>query len=79
MGQLGSPLCAQFVTTIWHLLGLDIYNRPGLSLADRFKYIKGIYIKSLLMRMMRNLPAYGIGGIINIELRRFLKGESAHH
>ena len=79
MGQLISPIFAQFLTTPLHLLGLDIYNRPGLSLAERYKYIKGIFNNSLVIRMMRFLPAYGFGGIINIELRRYLKGEINSH
>lgn len=46
---------------------------------DRVKYIRGIFKNALLIRMARFLLVYGFGGIINIELRRDLKGEFMHH
>lgn len=63
--QLLSPLLIQIVATPLHLLGLDLYNREGVSLANRFQYIKGLYAYTLGMRMIRFLPAYGIGGVVN--------------
>lgn len=35
------------------------------------KYLKSIYTNSVVLRMLRFLPAYGIGGIVNIELRKY--------
>jgi len=29
------------------------------------KYLKGLYPSALAMRMIRFLPAYGLGGVIN--------------
>lgn len=40
---------------------------------QHMSYIKSIYWSTLALRMMRFLPAYGIGGICNIELRRWAK------
>lgn len=67
----------QLVGTPIHLMALDLYNRPGVSFSERVKHIKGIFTNSLVLRMMRFLPAFGFGGIINIELRRSLKGRAA--
>jgi hypothetical protein len=63
--QLFSPLLIQIVVTPLHLLGLDLYNREGLKLRDRVSYLKGLFSSTLGMRMIRFLPAYGIGGVIN--------------
>lgn len=76
IAQLICPLMVQFIATPIHLLSLDIYNRPGKVLADRVKYIRGIFKNALMIRMLRFLPAYGFGGIINTELLRYLKGEA---
>eukprot|EP00919_Chromeraceae_sp_WS-2016_P016821 GHVR01040167.1.p1 GENE.GHVR01040167.1~~GHVR01040167.1.p1 ORF type:complete len:104 (-),score=2.32 GHVR01040167.1:1174-1485(-) len=73
MSQIMVPLMVQIVATPIHLLGLDIYNREGRNVRDRFTYIKSIYVNSLLLRMMRFLPAYGLGGIVNIEIRNHFK------
>ena len=69
IAQITSPLLVQFVGTPLHLLGLDYYNRSGLSLGERMQHLRSIYWSSLALRMLRFLPAYGLGGIANIELR----------
>jgi hypothetical protein len=63
--QLLSPLLVQILVTPLHLLGLDLYNREGLKIRERFIYLKGLYRNTLAMRMVRFMPAYGIGGVIN--------------
>jgi len=72
IAQLTSPVVIQLVATPIHLLGLDLYNRTGLSMEERLAYLKQIYTHSVILRMLRFLPAYGIGGIVNIELRKYL-------
>ena len=69
IAQLTSPLLIQFIGTPLHLIGLDIYNRPHEDAAGRYKYIRPIFWNTLSLRMMRFLPAYGIGGIVNTDLR----------
>ena len=79
IGQLTSPLLVQFVGTPLHLLGLDFYNNVGHTFSQRMKTLRSIYFSTLLLRMMRFLPAYGFGGIANIELRNyFLKKHGQH-
>jgi hypothetical protein len=39
---------------------------------DRLSHLGKIYINSVALRMLRFLPAYGIGGVVNIELRKYL-------
>lgn len=73
MAQLASPLLIQVLVTPLHLIGLDIYNREGKSLGDRLRHMRGLYVNALSMRMIRFLPAYGIGGIINREMRKAMK------
>jgi hypothetical protein len=73
IAQLASPLLVQVIVTPLHLFGLDIYNREGKKFGDRVKYLKGLYSNTLGMRMVRFMPAYGIGGIINNELRKSMK------
>lgn len=65
IAQLSAPLLVQFVGTPIHLLGLDIYNRENQTMLSRYLYIKNIYLSSLILRMLRFLPAFGIGGIVN--------------
>ena len=58
-----------------HLLALDLYNRENLKFAERLKLLKVQISGAILMRMLRFLPAYGLGGIANIELRKWLKSQ----
>lgn len=67
------PLLQIFVVPI-HLLALGLYNDKGKTMVEHFKYIRSIYFSTVALRMMRFLPSYGIGGIFNIELRKYLKG-----
>ncbi len=73
VAQLMCPLLIQIFVTPLHLLGLDLYNREGLVLGERMKQIRSQYPKTLGLRMVRFLPAYGLGGVINNEMRRKLK------
>lgn len=66
IAQMISPLIVQLVATPLHLVGLDWYNNPLSSLAERLLFLRKIYTNSLLIRMLRFLPTYGIGGIVNI-------------
>jgi hypothetical protein len=73
IAQLACPLLIQLVVTPLHLVGLDIYNREGQNIGNRIKHISKLYTTAAGMRMIRFLPAYGIGGVINTELRSALK------
>lgn len=73
IAQIILPMLIQVIGTPIHLLGLGYYNEKGRSFMQHISYIKSIYWSTLALRMMRFLPAYGIGGICNIELRRWAK------
>lgn len=65
----------QFVSTPMHLLGLDLYNRQppgGLGWRERALRIRRDYIASSFARMAKIVPAYGIGGVTNVWLRKGL-------
>ncbi|CAI2176741.1 8891_t:CDS:2 [Funneliformis geosporum] len=63
--QLLCPAGIQFVSCALHLLGLDYYNRPNVSLASRMGFLYRTYVKTTLTRIVRIGPAFGIGGIGN--------------
>jgi len=81
--QLVTPLLMQIFSVPLHLYALDLYNRPNVSVADRGAFIKREYAKTVVARWGRILPAFGIGGVINLEcldLSRYLLGvDSPHH
>lgn len=72
LAQLSTPVLAQIVCTPLHLLGLDLYNKPGITMDERLRHVRKIYGHTTLIRMLRFLPAFGIGGVVNIELRKYL-------
>jgi hypothetical protein len=65
LAQLSSPVLIQLIGTPIHLMGLDLYNNPGLTMKERLVHLKSIYWNSVILRMLRFLPAYGIGGVVN--------------
>jgi hypothetical protein len=69
------PILLQFITTPIHLLGLDCYNNRTSTISMRMNFLKREYVKSLLARMGRMVPAYGIGGVLNLKLRRYFFGD----
>jgi hypothetical protein len=73
LAQLSCPFLVQLFVTPLHLLALDIYNRQNQPLGNRLTQVGKQYLPAASMRMIRFLPAYGIGGIINRETRRLLK------
>lgn len=71
VAQLTVPCAMQFLSTPMHLLGLDVYNRSNKSTKSRWHEVKQRYWKSTAARIMRILPAFGIGGIVNRDARQF--------
>ncbi|KXT01600.1 hypothetical protein AC578_8033 [Pseudocercospora eumusae] len=71
--QLACPAASQFIATPLHLLGLDLYNRPGkLSLRERMSVIRSLWLCSSVARACRMVPAYGLGGVLNNDTRAYL-------
>lgn len=75
MSQLALPVVAQFVAGPLHYIGLDLYNRDltGKSWTDAFldrsvSLYRGI-APVIVARIARIAPGYGIGGVLNTNLR----------
>jgi hypothetical protein len=78
VAQFVTPAAVQIVSTPLHLLGLDLYNRPGVVLFGqdgRAGRVVRDWAKSALARMGRIIPAFGVGGVVNTKVRRNLMGK----
>lgn len=76
--QFAAPAFVQIFSTPVHLLGLDLYNRPrcersGLPTpGERWAQVYKNWGISVVARLCRIIPAYGIGGVVNSKVRRSL-------
>lgn len=76
--QFAAPALVQIASTPVHLLGLDLYNRPrsqatGLpTWGERWAQVYKNWGISVVARLCRIIPAYGIGGVVNSKVRRNL-------
>lgn len=67
--QLITPCSMQILSTPLHLHGLDLYNRGSATVSERLSFVKREYTKTVLARMARIFPAFGVGGVINKQAR----------
>jgi hypothetical protein len=75
VAQFLCPAAVQAVSTPLHLLGLDLYNRKGdVGWKGRSVKVMGDWGVSFLARVLRILPAFGVGGVVNMRVRRGLMG-----
>ncbi|KAM5451792.1 hypothetical protein MaudCBS49596_003620 [Microsporum audouinii] len=75
IAQFSIPAAVQIVSTPFHLLGLDLYNRQpvgGLPAADRWARVTRDWAPSCIARVGRIVPAYGVGGVVNTRMRERL-------
>ena len=80
LAQLAAPCVIQLVSTPYHILALDLFNRPSGSKggkktvlgADRWAVIRQKYAVTVAARMGRILPAFGVGGVTNRHVRQTL-------
>ncbi|KAK3986539.1 hypothetical protein QBC44DRAFT_248022 [Cladorrhinum sp. PSN332] len=72
VAQFAAPAMVQVFSTPVHLLGLDIYNRQGRDIkwGDRWKAVKKNWGMSTAARICRIVPAFGVGGVVNVKARR---------
>ena len=66
--QLVTPLAMQVFSVPLHLWGLDCYNHPVSTTKERIAFVKSEYLKTVVARWMRILPAFSIAGVVNTEL-----------
>ncbi|KAJ5964590.1 uncharacterized protein N7479_004466 [Penicillium vulpinum] len=72
IAQFACPAAMQFASTPMHLLGLDLYNRQpagGMHWTERATRIRRDYVPSCFARMGKIIPAYGVGGVVNVRMR----------
>ncbi|KAI5239409.1 hypothetical protein E4T43_06787 [Aureobasidium subglaciale] len=68
--QFLAPAAVQLISTPLHLLGLDLYNRDGsLGARERMIKVRKDWLKSSFARMARIVPAFGVGGVVNTNVR----------
>ncbi|PFH60051.1 hypothetical protein XA68_11535 [Ophiocordyceps unilateralis] len=71
--QFIAPAAVQLLSTPLHLLGLDLYARPGsIPPVHRWRAVCSNWLASAAARMCRIIPAFGLGGVVNLKLRRNL-------
>ncbi|RFU82138.1 sequence orphan [Trichoderma arundinaceum] len=68
--QFLAPASVQLFSTPVHLLSLDMYNRPSGSWRERWQVVRSNWLVSTAARMCRIIPAFGVGGIVNLKMRR---------
>ncbi|KAI1812982.1 hypothetical protein GGS20DRAFT_502707 [Poronia punctata] len=76
VAQFAAPAFVQLFSTPIHLLGLDIYNRPStagsVSWSERWALVRKNWLVSSAARICRIVPAFGVGGTVNMKVRRNL-------
>jgi len=79
IAQLATPCAMQLVITPIHLLGLNLYNVPSVSAAERFRAVSSTYPEATGVRMLRFLWAYGVGGLVNKDLTQRARDWTVHY
>lgn len=75
VARVVAPVAAQMVGTPIHLLGLDVHHRrDGVSAAARFGSVWRHFGVCAPLRMVRIVPAFGIGGAANTDCRGMMLG-----
>jgi hypothetical protein len=79
--QLVVPVLSQILVTPVHLLGLDLYSNPRTLrpisesrgptniLGERWSRVRRNLGAATVLRCVRIVPAFGVGGIVNTQLR----------
>lgn len=63
------PVTAQFFSTPIHIYSIDLIQRPHQTIQQRLIHIKKIYWNVCMGRIIRVIPAFGLGGFINDMIR----------
>jgi hypothetical protein len=63
-------MSAQLFSTPLHIIGIDIYQSPHNTFLERLEKIKSLYTTICIGRMMRIIPAFGVGGYLNEKWKR---------
>ena len=55
------PVAVQVVSNPWHLLGLNLYNEPKATAAERVQTVKHQLPLTIVARLLRIVPAFSLG------------------
>lgn len=70
VAQFTSPALMQILNTPLYLLALDLYSRNRTTpVRDRLRKVRLDWPATSLARMCRVIPAFGVGGVVNIRMR----------
>ncbi|KAI8614861.1 hypothetical protein BC830DRAFT_1050078, partial [Chytriomyces sp. MP71] len=65
VSQLALPCAVQLVSVPVHVLSLDVYNNPQGTVAQRMRIIRSSYWSCAFGRVLRTIPGFGVGGVVN--------------
>lgn len=75
ISQLTVPMLSQIGATPAHVVGLDYYSRrDGASPLQRLSRIREYIPSTTVARCLRIVPAFGIGIVVNKDLRERMRG-----
>ncbi|KAI8614857.1 hypothetical protein BC830DRAFT_1125455 [Chytriomyces sp. MP71] len=63
--QLALPCAVQLVSVPIHLLSLDLYNNPHHGVRERVQLVRSGYWNASVGRVLRTIPGFGVGGVVN--------------
>lgn len=76
MAQMLMPAASQLVSTPLHLLGLDLSHRPyRLPIRERVSAVRRHLAFATPLRMMRIIPPFGFGSVVNTGCRRSMMAQ----
>jgi len=78
IASFGVPMIAQLFSTPAHILALDIFDNPAATVSQRLAAIKKGYFSVCSGRVLRIIPAFGMGGYINDWVNEKLAGHELH-
>lgn len=79
VAQFTSPALMQILNTPLYLFALDLYNRNRtMPIRDRLRKVRHDWPATSLARMCRVIPAFGVGGVVNIRMRASMMSDFDH-
>lgn len=63
------PMVAQVISTPLHIVAIDLHQQPHMTWTQRLQHMRRIYTTVCLGRMLRVVPAFGLGGFLNDMIR----------
>lgn len=66
------PMTMQLFSTPIHIYAIDVYSRPNETIVSRLSHVRKHFTHVCFGRMLRIVPAFGVGGVINDMLQKTL-------